>query len=61
MLVSGGKLESKGKSYEGKEMGSAKLLEVIDGKSIFQEVSDEFPASIKRLHLMNLTVGNQKK
>jgi hypothetical protein len=61
VLVSGGKLESKGKSYEGKEIGSAKLLEVIDGKSIFQEVSDELPSSIKRLNMMNLTAGNQKK
>ncbi len=60
MLVSGGKLESKGKSYEGKEIGSAKLLEVIDGKSIFQEVSDELPGSIKRLNMMNLSVSNQK-
>jgi hypothetical protein len=61
MLVSVGKLESKGKSYEGKEIGSAKLLEVVDGKSIFQEVLDELPGSINRLNMMNLSVSNQKK
>ena len=46
---------------QGKEKEAAKLMEVVNGKPILQEVSDELPSSIKRLHLMNLTVGNQKK
>ena len=61
VIVSSGILESKEKKYLGKEKEAAKLMEVVDGKPVLQEVSDEFPASIKRLHLMNLTVGNQKK
>jgi hypothetical protein len=61
VIVSSGIFESKGKKYQGKEKEAAKLMEVVDGKPILQEVSDEFPSSIKRVHLMNLTVGNQKK
>jgi len=61
VMVSSGTLESRGKKYQGKEKEAAKLMEVVNGKPLLQEVSDEFPSSIKRLNLMNLTVGNQKK
>jgi hypothetical protein len=61
VMVSSGTLESKGKKYQGKEKEAAKLMEVVNGKPVLREVSDEFPSSIKRLNLMNLTVGNQKK
>jgi hypothetical protein len=45
-LVSGGDLLFRAKTYKGQKNGSSKLLEVIDGKEIFQEATDEIPASI---------------
>jgi hypothetical protein len=50
-LVSDGMLYNKGKSYKGKESGSSKLLEWIDGKEHFQEVIDEVPMAIKKLNI----------
>ena len=47
-MVSGGSLVHGGKKYKGKVSGSSKLLEQIDGKTIFQEVGDEIPASIQQ-------------
>jgi hypothetical protein len=46
-LVSDGMLTNKGKTYKGKEAGSSKLVETIDGKEVFQEVVDEVPEAIK--------------
>ncbi len=46
-LVSDGVLTNRGKDFKGKVTGSSKLLEWIDGKEVFQEVTDEIPAAIK--------------
>jgi len=48
-LVSDGIVDHKGKTYQGKEPGSSKLLEWIDGKEYFQEVTDEVPLTIKKI------------
>lgn len=53
VMVSSGSIVNKGKTFAGKDQGSSKLLETINGKSILQEAKDEIPASIKRLMLMN--------
>lgn len=47
-LVSDGNLIHKGKTYTGKEMSSSKLLEMIGGKPIFQEVIDVMPEAMIR-------------
>ncbi|NND06244.1 MAG: DUF4962 domain-containing protein [Saprospiraceae bacterium] len=47
-LVSGGSLVHQGKTHIGKHIGSSKLLELINGKSFFQEVIDEIPVSIRK-------------
>jgi hypothetical protein len=62
MLVSSGSIVHQGKTFSGKYQGSSKLLEIISGKSMFQEAKDEIPASIKRLKLMNQQLdGNINK
>ena len=48
-MVSGGSLIRKGKTYNVKISGSSKLIEVIDGKELYQEVSDEIPAVIRKV------------
>jgi hypothetical protein len=48
-VVSDGILTSKGKKYEGKVIGSSKLLETIEGKEVFQEDIDKIPESIKKV------------
>ena len=53
VLVSAGSIVNQGKTFAGKNPGSSKLLEVINGKPMLQEAKDEIPASIKRLLLMN--------
>jgi hypothetical protein len=58
-FVSGGVLESKGKNYSGKEINTAKLLEIIDGSTLFQEVTDEIPASVKKLLQRNSQIENK--
>ena len=52
-LVSDGILTSKGKKYEGKVIGSSKLLETIDGKEVFQEDMDEIPEAIQKVMKRN--------
>jgi hypothetical protein len=52
-LVSAGSIVHQGKTFAGKDPGSSKLLEFINGKPMLQEAKDEIPASIKRLKLMN--------
>ena len=52
-LVSAGSIVHQGKTFAGKDPGSSKLLEIINGKPMLQEAKDEIPASIKRLKLMN--------
>ena len=47
-LVSGGSLTNNGKTYQGKDFGSSKLFEIIDGKAVFQEESDEIPLAIQK-------------
>jgi hypothetical protein len=61
MLVSSGNMLSQGKTFAGKDQGSSKLLETINGKSILQEAKDEIPASIKKLMLMNQLLNGVKK
>lgn len=46
-LVSKGILTAGGKDYQGTSSGSAKLLEKIDGKAIFQEATDQVPEAIQ--------------
>ena len=53
VLVSAGSIVNRGMTFDGKDSGSSKLLEVINGKPMLQEAKDEIPASIKRLMLMN--------
>ena len=60
VMVSSGSIVSKGKTFAGKDQGSSKLLESINGKPMLQEAKDEIPASIKRLMLMNQQVGSIK-
>jgi hypothetical protein len=61
MMVSSGNILNQGKTFVGKDLGSSKLLEIINGKSILQEAKDEIPASIKRLMLMNQLLNGVKK
>jgi hypothetical protein len=60
VMVSSGSIVNKGKTFAGKDQGSSKLLESINGKPILQEAKDEIPASIKRLMLMNQQLGGDK-
>ena len=60
VLVSSGNIVNQGKTYAGKDAGSSKLLEMINGKPMIKEAKDEVPASIKRLMLMNQQVGSIK-
>ena len=60
VLVSSGSIVNQGKTFAGKDQGSSKLLETINGKSILQEAKDEIPASIKRLILMNQQLDGRK-
>jgi hypothetical protein len=48
-MVSEGNLVLNGKTFNGKEFGSSKLLEIMDGKEIFQEAEDEIPASVQKV------------
>ena len=45
-FTSSGMLEVNGKHYDGSVLGSTKLLEKINGKSVLQEAVDEVPESI---------------
>lgn len=58
-LVSDGILTLNGKTYKGKESGSSKLFEAIDGKEVFQEAIDEIPAAIKKVIAMESKDKNQ--
>ncbi len=60
MLVSSGNIVNQGKTYAGKDAGSSKLLEIINGKAMIKEAKDEVPASIKRLMLMNQNIDSIK-
>ncbi|HSM48296.1 MAG TPA: hypothetical protein VK872_10815, partial [Draconibacterium sp.] len=59
MLVSGGSLTLNGKKYAGEEMESSKLIEIMDGKEIFTECTDEIPEAIKRVERMEKVAKNQ--
>ena len=48
-LVSDGMLTFKEKNYKGREIGSSKLIEIIEGKEVFQEVTDQIPAAIQKV------------
>ena len=48
-LVSDGTLTNNGKLYKGEDSGNAKLVEIIDGKPLFQETEDKIPSAIQRL------------
>jgi len=60
VLVSAGNIVNQGKTYAGNNTGSSKLLEMINGKPTVKEAKDEFPASIKRLMLMNQHIDSMK-
>jgi len=49
MLVSNGIITKKRKTYKGKESGSSKLVEMIEGKEVFLEATDEVPDSIQKV------------
>lgn len=40
-------LTNKRELLKGKEIGSSKLVETIDGKEVFQEAADEVPEAIQ--------------
>jgi len=42
-------LEFIGKMYKGTVTGSSKLVEIIDGKTVFKETVDEVPEAIKKI------------
>jgi hypothetical protein len=46
-LVSIGTLTNNGKLYKGKESGSSKLVEMVNGKPVFQEAVDKIPSAIQ--------------
>ena len=46
-LVSDGTLINNGIIYKGKESGSSKLVELVDGKAVFQETVDKIPSAIQ--------------
>lgn len=48
-LTSTGSIDFDGKKYNGIVTGSSKLLEIIDGEIVFQETTDEIPATIKKV------------
>jgi hypothetical protein len=50
-LVSNDLLTVDGKDYKGTSTGSAKLMEIVDGKTFFQETTDQMPDAIKRASL----------
>ena len=50
-LVSNYLLTVGGKDYKGTSTGSAKLMEIVDGKTVFQETTDQMPDAIKRASL----------
>lgn len=58
-LVSGGNLEKDGKNYKGKDFSSSKLVEIIDGKEVFQEANDEIPEAIKKVMKRDSIVKNK--
>ena len=49
MLVSDGILIKNGKTFNGKEAKSSKLMEIINGKEVFQEATDEIPEAMKEV------------
>jgi len=46
-MVSNGTLTNNGKLYNGKESGSSKLVEMVNGKPVFQETVDKIPSAIQ--------------
>ena len=50
-MTSGGSLILNGKTYKGKRSGSSKLIEVINGKEVFQGLRDEIPAVMSNFDL----------
>lgn len=46
-LASSGTLEFEGRKYKGEVAASSKLVEIINGEKVFQEVIDEIPAEIR--------------
>lgn len=48
ILASDGILTSRHKIYYGIDLGSSKLVELIDGKAVFQETADRIPVSIQK-------------
>jgi hypothetical protein len=46
-LVSTGALSNNGKLYKGKDSGSTKLVEMVNGKPVFQEAVDKIPSAIQ--------------
>lgn len=55
-FVSSGTLAMQQKKYHSKDDSSAKLVELIKGKILYQEVHDSIPRSINRMLLRNKSV-----
>ena len=55
-FVSSGTLSMQQKKYNSKDNSSAKLVEVTNGKTVYQEVNDSIPISIKKMLLRNKLV-----
>lgn len=48
-MVSSGELNLDGQTYTGEVTGSAKMMEIIDGKIVFKEAVDQFSPEITRV------------
>ena len=55
-FVSSGTLSIQQKKYHSKDDSSAKLVELIKGKTIYQEAYDSIPASIKKMFIKSKSV-----
>ena len=55
-FVSSGTFAMQPNKYNSKDNSSAKLVELIKGKMVYQEVNDSIPHSIKRMLLSNRPV-----
>ncbi len=60
MLVSDGVLNFDGKTYNGNELSSSKLVEMKNGKAVFQEATDIIPAAIQKVMFREMKAGNKK-
>jgi len=58
-FTSTGSIDFDGKKYNGTVTESSKLLEIINGEKVFQEVIDEVPDAVKKVMIRNSIIRNQ--